>query len=219
MIMEKTTSKSDLPKLAQPAQRALANAGIQNLKQLTKFSEQEIKQLHGIGPNALVQLHQALAERGWSFAREEKATSTKSRAGQTKGATMKKTDSKANTTASQHIDNYLTELDDWRGTMLTRLRRLILNAAPELTEEWKWDIPVWSYKGNVVAGGVFKDHIKLNFFKGASLEDPKGLFNAGLDAKATRAIDISEDSAIDEAALKELVRAAVAYNGSGGKKK
>jgi hypothetical protein len=103
--------------------------------------------------------------------------------------------------------------------MVARLRTLILKAAPELTEEWKWDTPVWSHKGNVVAAGVFKDHVKLNFFKGASLADPNGLFNAGLDAKATRAIDIAEGEEIDEAALKDLVRTAVAYNASGSKKK
>ena len=132
---------------------------------------------------------------------------------------MKKTAAKDGMTASQHIDNHIKELTDWRGKILARLRKLILEAAPDLTEEWKWDTPVWSYKGNVVAGGVFKDHVKLNFFKGASLDDPKGLFNAGLDAKATRAIDFSEGEEIDESALKDLVRAAVAYNTSGGKKK
>ena len=132
---------------------------------------------------------------------------------------MKKTDSKDAMTASQHIDNYIKELTDWRGKMLNRLRNLILEAAPDLTEEWKWETPVWAYKGNVVAGGVFKDHVKLNFFKGASLQDPKGLFNAGLDAKATRAIDFSEGDKIDEPALKDLVRAAVSYNTAGGKKK
>jgi len=131
---------------------------------------------------------------------------------------MKKIDSKDNMTASQHIDNHIKELGDWRGKLLARLRKLILDSAPELTEEWKWDTPVWSYKGNVVAGGIFKDHVKLNFFKGAALEDPKGLFNAGLDAKTTRAIDFNEDSDIDEPALKDLVRAAVSYNMSGGKK-
>lgn len=132
---------------------------------------------------------------------------------------MKKTDSKDGMTASQHIDNHIKELTDWRGKMLARLRKLILEAAPELTEEWKWDTPVWSYKGNVVAGGVFKDHVKLNFFKGASLDDPKGLFNAGLDAKATRAIDIAEGQEIEAAALKDLVRTAVTYNASASKKK
>jgi hypothetical protein len=131
---------------------------------------------------------------------------------------MKKTDSKDGLTPSQHIDSYIKDLTDWRGKLMARLRKLILEAAPDLTEEWKWDTPVWSQKGNVVAAGVFKDHVKLNFFKGASLKDPNGLFNAGLDAKATRAIDFSEGDGVDEPALKELVRAAVAYNMSGGKK-
>jgi len=124
----------------------------------------------------------------------------------------------ADLTPSQQIDAYIKGLTDWRGTLLARLRKLILESASDLTEEWKWDTPVWSYKGNVVAGGVFKDHVKLNFFKGASLKDPKKLFNAGLDAKATRAIDISEDSKLDEAALKELILQAVAFNAAGKKK-
>ncbi|HJQ14733.1 MAG TPA: DUF1801 domain-containing protein [Anaerolineales bacterium] len=132
---------------------------------------------------------------------------------------MKKTDPKESPAASQQIDNFIKELTDWRGKMIARLRKLILETAPSLTEEWKWGVPVWSYKGNVVAAGVFKDHVKLNFFKGASLDDPKGLFNAGLEAKATRAIDIAERDEIDEAALKDLVRTAVAYNTSGSKKK
>ncbi|HMD81238.1 MAG TPA: DUF1801 domain-containing protein, partial [Anaerolineales bacterium] len=101
---------------------------------------------------------------------------------------MTKTDSKPSLSASQQIDNYIKGLTDWRGKRVTRLRKLIREAAPELTEEWKWDTPVWSHKGNVVAAGVFKDHLKLNFFKGASLSDPNHLFNAGLEAKATRAI-------------------------------
>jgi hypothetical protein len=131
---------------------------------------------------------------------------------------MKKPDTKDTLTPTQTIDNYIQGLGDWRGKMIARLRALVLEAAPELTEEWKWDTPVWSHKGNVVAAGVFKDHVKLNFFKGASLEDPNGLFNAGLDARATRAIDISEGDEIDEAALRDLVRTAVAYNASGKKK-
>jgi hypothetical protein len=132
---------------------------------------------------------------------------------------MKKTEGSAGMTASRQIDDYIKGLGDWRGTLLARLRRLILETAPDLSEEWKWDTPVWSYKGNVVAAGVFKDHVKLNFFKGASLADPNGLFNAGLEAKATRAIDIHEGQEIDEAALRDLIRAAVAYNGSGRKRK
>ncbi len=118
----------------------------------------------------------------------------------------------AELTASQQIDKYLKGLTDWRGKLLARLRKLVLASASELTEEWKWDTPVWSFKGNVVSGGVFKDHVKLNFFKGASLKDPKKLFNAGLEAKASRGIDFTENSKIDEAALKDLVREAVALN-------
>ncbi|HSL45549.1 MAG TPA: DUF1801 domain-containing protein [Anaerolineales bacterium] len=132
---------------------------------------------------------------------------------------MKQTDSNDSLSPSQQIDQYIRDLGDWRGKTIARLRKLILESAPNLTEEWKWDTPVWSYKGNVVAAGVFKDHVKLNFFKGASLEDPRGLFNAGLDAKATRAIDLSEREEFDEDALKDLVRSAVAYNESGKKKK
>lgn len=132
---------------------------------------------------------------------------------------MKKSATRDAMTASQRIDNYIEELNDWRGKMIARLRKLILEAAPELTEEWKWDTPVWSHKGNVVAVGAFKDHVKLNFFKGASLEDPKGLFNAGLEAKATRAIDIHEGEEFDHAALKDLVRQAVDHNMQGTKKK
>ena len=131
---------------------------------------------------------------------------------------MKKIDPNDNASASQQIDRYINELADWRGDLLARLRKVILDAAPELSEEWKWDTPVWSHKGNVVAGGAFKDHIKLNFFKGASLKDPNHLFNAGLEAKATRGIDFHEGDKVDEATLKDLVREAVAFNKSGGRK-
>jgi hypothetical protein len=120
--------------------------------------------------------------------------------------------------SSELISAYIASIPDWRGRLLTQLRMTILEAAPELTEEWKWDTPVFSHKGNVVAVGVFKDHVKFNFFKGASLKDPKKLFNAGLEAKASRGIDIKEGNAIDESALKELVRAAVALNASDKKK-
>ena len=125
----------------------------------------------------------------------------------------------ADLTPSQNIDKFIKELTDWRGKWIAKFRDLILKTAPEVTEEWKWGVPVWAHKGNVVASGVFKDHVKLNFFKGASLSDPKHLFNAGLEAKATRAIDIGEGDKIDEAALKELIRQAVSFNASGGKKK
>lgn len=131
---------------------------------------------------------------------------------------MKNTGARDELTASQHIDRYIKEVTDWRGALLARLRKLILETAPDLTEEWKWGSPVWSSNGNVLAGGVFKDHVKLNFFKGASLKDPSRLFNAGLDARATRAIDFSENDDVNEPALKELIREAVAYNAGGGKK-
>jgi hypothetical protein len=132
---------------------------------------------------------------------------------------MKKATSADGPPPSQLITNQIAELADWRGKMLARLRKLILEAAPDITEEWKWGTAVWSHKGNVVAVGAFKDHLKINFFKGASLKDPKGLFNAGLEAKATRAIDFSEGDNIDASALKELIRAAVALNTASGKKK
>ena len=122
-------------------------------------------------------------------------------------------------TPSQHIGQFIKELTDWRGKWIKQFRELVLKTAPELSEDWKWGVPVWAHKGNVVASGVFKDKIKLNFFKGASLNDPKHLFNAGFEAKGTRAIDIGENDKIDQSALKELVRAAVDYNTSGGKKK
>jgi hypothetical protein len=131
---------------------------------------------------------------------------------------MKQADSKDRTPPSQSISNYITELTDWRGAMLARLRQLVLEADPAIVEEWKWDTPVWSHHGNVVAAGAFKDHIKLNFFKGASLHDPHSLFNAGLEAKASRAIDIHEGDTIDEPALQELIRTAVAQNASKQKK-
>ena len=132
---------------------------------------------------------------------------------------MKKVEAKDSQTPSQLITNHITELTDWRGPMLARLRKLILEAAPDLAEEWKWGTPVWAHKGNVMAVGAFKDHLKINFFQGASLSDQHGLFNAGLDAKAMRAIDIHEGDVLDEFALKDLIRTAVAHNVAGGKKK
>ena len=110
-------------------------------------------------------------------------------------------------TPSQRITSYIADLPDWQGKMLARLRQLVLEAAPDIKEDWKWDTPVWSQKGNVLAMVAFKDHIKLNFFKGASLDNPQRLFNAGLDAKSTRAIDLSQGETIDESVLKDLSRA------------
>src|SRR3970282_2816770 len=106
--------------------------------------------------------------------------------------------------ASELINKRIAKLPDWRGKWLARLRKLILETDPDIIEEWKWDTAVWSRKGNVVAIGAFKDHVKLNFFKGASLKDPHGLFNAGLEAKATRAIDLNEGDKLNEAALQDL---------------
>jgi hypothetical protein len=136
-----------------------------------------------------------------------------------KGEHMRKTTQGGDPNASQRITNQIAELGDWRGEVLARLRKVILDAAPDLTEEWKWGTAVWTSNGLVCAAGAFKDHVKLNFFKGASLKDPKGLFNAGLDAKATRAIDFNEGDKIDEAALKALIRSAAAYNLAAGTKK
>ena len=118
----------------------------------------------------------------------------------------------ADLTPFQHIDKQIKDLPEWRGKLLARLRKLVLASASELTEDWKWDTAVWVFNGNVVAGGVFKDHVRLNFFKGASLKDPKKMFNAGLEAKASRGINFTENSKIDEAALKELIREAVTFN-------
>lgn len=122
-----------------------------------------------------------------------------------------KTETKANT-PSQLITQYIEGISDWRGQMLGQLRKIILAAAPELVEEWKWDTPVWAHNGNVLAASAFKDHVKVNFFKGASLADPSGLFNAGLEAKTSRGIDLHTGDKINATALKALVRAAVALN-------
>lgn len=121
-------------------------------------------------------------------------------------------------TASELIDNRIAELGDWRGGLFARLRKLIPAADPDITEEWKWDTAVWSHQGNVCAVGAFKDTVKLNFFKGASLEDPHKLFNAGLDAKTTRAIDFHQGDSLDEVQLTDLIRTAVAFNLAGKKK-
>jgi hypothetical protein len=110
--------------------------------------------------------------------------------------------------ASNQIDKVAKSLTGWQGEMYSRLRELIGDAHPDLEEDWKWDTAVWTNRGNVVALGVFKEHLKVNFFKGALIEDQHGLFNAGLDAKTSRAIDIREGDRIDERALVHLVRLA-----------
>lgn len=130
---------------------------------------------------------------------------------------MKKS-TRADSKAPQRITKMIAELGDWRGKLLVRLRKLTLDAAPDVTEEWKWNTAVWSSNGMICAAGAFKDHVKLNFFKGASLKDAKHLFNAGLDAKTTRAIDFTVTDKVDESALKALIREAVAYNSVSQKK-
>jgi len=132
---------------------------------------------------------------------------------------MKEAASQAGLPPSQLITQQIAGLADWRGNLLARLRTLIHEAAPDIVEGWKWDTAVWSQNGDVVSAAAFKDHLKLNFFKGASLADPQGLFNAGLEAKASRAIDFKAGDQIQEAALMGLIRTAVAYNLSRGKKK
>ena len=121
--------------------------------------------------------------------------------------------------ASQLISERIKELGDWRGDVLARMRRLIQTAEPEIVEEWKWrGTPVWSHGGIVCTGESYRSYIKLTFAKGASLKDPAGLFNASLEGNVRRAIDIHEGDELDESALKDLIRAAVALNASGKKK-
>jgi hypothetical protein len=114
---------------------------------------------------------------------------------------------------SRLIDARIRELDDWRGAMLGRVRALIKEADPDVVEEWKWrGVPVWSHGGLICTGETYKNVVKMTFAKGASLPDPAGLFNASLDGKVRRAIDLHEGDRIDEEALKSLVRAAVSLN-------
>src|SRR5690349_22443251 len=114
--------------------------------------------------------------------------------------------------ASALIDARIKELGDWRGDMLARVRALIKQADPEVVEEWKWDVPVWSHDGILCTGETYKSVVKMTFAKGASLDDPARLFNASLEGNTRRAIDWHAGDAIDEAALKALGRAAVALN-------
>lgn len=119
--------------------------------------------------------------------------------------------------ATKLIDKRIADTKDWRGKVMARLRKLVHEADADITEEWKWDSPIFSHGGMVLSIGSFKDHVKVHFFKGASVKDPKKLFNAGLDAKGMRAIDIQQEVKIDEKAFKELVKAAVAFNAGKGK--
>jgi hypothetical protein len=116
---------------------------------------------------------------------------------------------------SERIDQQIAELADWRGQIVAHLRKIVLETDPDITEEWKWNTAVWSSHGLVWAVGTFKNVVKMNFFQGAVLDDPQKLFNAGLDAKKTRAIDFHEGDAVNEPALQDLIRAAIAYNVEG----
>ena len=128
------------------------------------------------------------------------------------------------TSASKQIDERIQELGDWRGETLGKVRSIIKQADPEIVEEWKWakatspGTPVWSHDGGVCTGETYKSVVKLTFFKGASLDDPSGLFNSSLEGNVRRAIDIREGDKIDEKALKALIRAAVALNLEGKSK-
>ena len=121
---------------------------------------------------------------------------------------------------SQLIDAKIEELGDWRGETLSRLRGLIKQADPEVVEEWKWrkatnpGVPVWSHQGGICTGETYKSVVKLTFFKGASLDDPSGLFNSSLEGNTRRAIDVHEGEEIDEQAFVTLIRAAVSLNES-----
>ena len=140
---------------------------------------------------------------------ESKATMKKGKSGSKGG--------NAGGSPSQLIDARIKELGDWRGEMLARVRALIKQADPEVVEEWKWrGVPVWYHAGMICTGETYKNHVKMTFAKGASLEDPAGLFNSSLEGNTRRAIDFHEGDRIDEKALKALIRAAVALNGSPG---
>ena len=132
---------------------------------------------------------------------------------------MKKSDPDDSRSAPEHIDKRIDELGDWRGETLSRMRKLIKEADPDVVEEWKWANPVWSHDGIICTGESYKSHVKLTFAKGASLKDPAKLFNSSLDGNVRRAIDINKGEQVDARAFKELIRAAVALNQSGGKAK
>src|ERR1041384_5021651 len=119
---------------------------------------------------------------------------------------------KKSKTPSQMIDSRIKELDDWRGKTLARVRALIKEADPEVVEEWKWAVPVWSHDGLICTGEAYKSVVKMTFARGAGLKDPSRLFNASLEGNTRRAIDFHEGDKIDEKALKALVRAAVTLN-------
>jgi hypothetical protein len=125
---------------------------------------------------------------------------------------MKKSATTQGESPSRLIDARIKELDDWRGKTLSHVRALVKQADPEVVEEWKWSVPVWSHDGLICTGETYKSVVKLTFSKGASLKDPSGLFNSSLEGNVRRAIDLHEGDEIDEDALKTLIRAAAALN-------
>jgi hypothetical protein len=131
---------------------------------------------------------------------------------------MKKSRSKGAESPSELVDARIEDLGDWRGEMLSRLRALIKEADPEVAEEWKWETPVWSHNGLICTGETYKKVVKMTFAKGASLEDPSGLFNSSLGGNVRRAIDFHEGDTLDQKALKALIRAAVALNTSSARR-
>ena len=129
---------------------------------------------------------------------------------------MKKSDVSEGQSAPELISKKITELGDWRGETLARMRKLIKQADPDVVEEWKWmGTPVWSHDGIICTGESYKDKVKLTFAKGASLKDPNNLFNASLHGNARRAIDIHDGEEIDAAAFKTLIHEAIAFNSAG----
>ena len=126
---------------------------------------------------------------------------------------------KADGSASRLIDQRIRDLEGWRGETLARMRELILKADPGMTEEWKWNNPVWSHDGIVCTGEAYKKVVKLTFAKGAALPDPSSLFNSSMEGNTRRAIDIHEGEKVDARAFKALVKAAVAHNGRPAKKR
>jgi hypothetical protein len=128
------------------------------------------------------------------------------------GKMKKKGSSPVVESPSQLIDARIRELDDWRGKKLSQIRALIKQADPEVVEEWKWGVPVWSHNGLICTGETYKDHVKVTFAKGASLKDPAGLFNQ--EGTVRRAIDFHENDKVDEEAFRTLIRAAVTLNES-----
>jgi hypothetical protein len=127
---------------------------------------------------------------------------------------MKKSVTSKDESPSRLIDARIKELDDWRGKTLAHVRALIKQAEPEVVEEWKWSVPVWSHDGLICTGETYKSAVKLTFAKGAWLEDPAGLFNSSLEGNVRRAIDLHQGDAMDEDAFKTLIRAAAALNRS-----